>query len=100
MTFDEMYNKMRDLKRNGQHATAKIVFSNDTPSWDRHDYSESERTYTFSNGEKYFNPDCCGSSLFAHCPAERGLTRLDMYLDEWVIESCEITRVWPVMNET
>lgn len=94
MTFDELYKKLRDLYANGQRAAAKIVFSNETDCWDRHDYTERERTYVFSNEEKYFRPDCIGSSLFAYFPAEHGLTRLDWYLDSWKVESCRITRVY------
>jgi len=96
MKFSEMCDKMREYYSQGKTACAKIVFSNDTPAWDRHDYSESERTYTFSNQEKYFRPDCIGNSLYAHCEGEVfGLVRLDWYIDNWVIESCEITSVKP-----
>jgi hypothetical protein len=96
MKFSEMCEKMREYYSQGKIACAKVVFSNETETWHRHDYSESERTYTFSNQEKYFRPDCIGSSLFASCPGEAfGLVRLDWYLGEWKVESCEITSVKP-----
>lgn len=67
--------------------TAAIVFSNNTKSWDRHDYSLEDRTYVFDNGQKYWY-DCLGNSLFAQCPSEWGLTRLEWYLGEWEVEYC------------
>lgn len=73
-----------------KHLVAKIIFSNSTPAWEGEIFTEEERTYTFGNAEKYWYPNLCGSSLFASCPAETGLIRLDWYIYDWVIENCAI----------
>lgn len=97
MTWDELCKYIRKYNEKNQneynhvhkHLSAAVVFSNES-DWNRHDYTEEERTYEFGNGEKYWYGNLCGSSLFSHCPAERGLTRLDWYINDWVVEYCYI----------
>ena len=84
---DRNQNEYNHVKK---HLVAAVVFSNDTPSWNRHDFSLEERTYTFGNAEKYWYGNLCGSSLFSTCPAERGLVRIDWYIHEWKVEYCYI----------
>jgi hypothetical protein len=97
MTWSELsdyiyaYNARHDNHYNHikKRLVAAVVFSNDSPGWDK-EYSLEDRTYKFGNGEKYWYGECGGSSLFALCPAESGLVRLDWYLPEWVVEYCYI----------
>ena len=96
LTLETLFNHIREY--NAKHGnsyndvkkplTAAIVFSNDTEAWDRHDYSLEDRTYVFDNYQKYWYGECIGNSLFAQCPSEFGLTRLDWYIGEWKVEYC------------
>ena len=98
MTWRELCDYIHEYNEKNQNEynhinkrlVAAVVFSNDSPTWDRHDYSEEDRTYKFGNGEKYWYGNLCGSSLFAVCPAESGLVRLDYYIHEWKVEYCYI----------
>jgi len=98
MTWRDLCDYIREYnERNGNsynHVTKKlvaaVVFSNETKSLPRHDYSLEDRTYKFGNGEKYWYGDLCGSSLFAVCPSEIGLVRLDWYIGDWIVEYCYI----------
>ena len=71
---------------------ANIIFSNDTRDWNRHDYTEEERTYKITNGDKWWYEECGGRSIFAYCPAEPGVLRLDYYLATWKIEKIRVTQ--------
>lgn len=97
MTWPELkeyilaYNKKNDNHYNSikKKISAAIVFDNE--SWEE-DYDLEARTYRISNDDKYWYPECGGSSLFAYCSAESGLVRLDYYLPEWIVEYCYIIK--------
>ena len=82
-------NKYNNVKK---HLAADVIFSNDTKDWVRHDYTADERTYKIGNSDKWWYPECAGRSIFASCPAEYGLIRLDEYLYDWDIEKIVITK--------
>lgn len=80
-------NTYNDVKK---HLVAAAVFSNDNPDWGGKTYSLKNRTYTFGNDDKYWYSECGGSSIFASCPGEYGLVRLDWYIHDWKVEYCYI----------
>lgn len=56
------------------------------------EYTEKERSYAFTNNEKYFNADMIGSSLHGKCLDGSDNIRLDMYMDSWKIEKIYVTK--------
>ena len=97
MTFAELEQKMYDYRANGQDCLAEIVFSNDSPSWNRHDFTIGERTYRTMNNTWGWD-----RSKIGHCRWGVALEgddsmgiRLDDQTEDWIVESCRIVEVWP-----
>jgi hypothetical protein len=88
--FNEKYNCVQF--DNKHILTAVIVFTADSFNGE---YSEKERSYEVTNGNKWFLGNQGGTSLFGDCldGSEQGI-RLDWYIrrDEhpWKVERCYI----------
>lgn len=69
--------------------TGVIVFKNGP--WFKKEFTEIERSYSFSSNNKFFVPCMCGNSIFADCldNTEHGI-RLDAYFGKWEIDYCYI----------
>ena len=79
-----------DLSRNKNWEEAIIVFAES--SFEK-PFTELERSYKVSSGDKYFDGNMGGNSLFGNCLDGKDLgVRLDVYIYEgWKPEFCYIT---------
>ncbi len=98
MTFRELceacYKHNREFGINQQYGDKEnrltcYVVVKQMPYWEKQ-YSELERTYTFTSDNKRFIAGMGGNSIFADCvgdPNDKGV-RLDLYLGDWDFEKC------------
>jgi hypothetical protein len=79
-----------DLQRMNHWKEAVVVFTEDSF---KKPYTELERSYKISSGDKYFDGNMGGNSLFGNCLDGTDLgVRLDVYIYEgWKPEFCYIT---------
>jgi hypothetical protein len=79
-----------DLSRNKNWKEAVVVF---TEATFKQPYTETERSYKISSGDKYFNGDMGGNSLYGDClDGKDSGVRLDQYLyNGWKVDYCYIT---------
>lgn len=56
------------------------------------EYTLEERSYMFTNHNKFFIPENCGNSIFADCLDGKDSIRLDAYVRtlSWNVEYCYI----------
>ena len=69
--------------------TGVVVFKQGP--WFKKEYTETERSYSFSSDNKYFIAGMGGNSIFANCfdGTDNGV-RLDAYINKWEIDYCYI----------
>ena len=79
-----------ELEKNKNWIEAVIVFTSGSFDFP---YNEIERSYEINSGEKYFNADMNGNSLYGDCLDGNDLgVRLDRYMYEgWNPDFCYIT---------
>jgi len=78
------YNRMVNWQDSRNNIRAHVVFSNDTPSWRRHDFTLEARTYRFWNCEKAFIDGMGGYSIFAGSLDGSDYTRIEHV--DWIVE--------------
>lgn len=83
--------KFGELCRDKNWKEAVIVFTKESFT---EEYSEQERSYAISSGDKYFDPNMGGSSLYGNClDGKDRFVRLDHYMySGWEVEYCYITK--------
>lgn len=95
--FDRMYQSFKE----GKDLNGYVVFSNENVErgiWDAYGATEDgmwpleERTYEVWNGSKYFNPEMCGTSIFAGNLANTDHCKLSDYwlhngVENWIAEA-------------
>lgn len=95
LTWQEFEKIMQDASKEGKQITGVIVFKPE--SFDK-EYSEQSRSYEVSSGDKYWNPEMIGSSLYGFCldGTDQG-ARLDWYMKavpkdnlgkRWLVDYC------------
>jgi hypothetical protein len=79
-----------DLQTKLDWKEAVVVFTEDSF---KKPYTELERSYKISSGDKYFDGNMGGNSLFGNCLDGTDLgVRLDIYIYEgWKVDYCYIT---------
>lgn len=86
LTYQEMYELMRDTAEQGIEMSAVIVYSQD--NWDE-EFPIESRSYEVHNSSKAFNPHCCGYSLYGSAlDGSDPCVRLDWY--NWKVDFCYI----------
>jgi len=95
------YNRLTDWNDYKAAIVAYVVYSNDTQSWRRHDYSLESRTYAFGSNNKAFIPGMGGYSIFAQNLDRTDFTRIEHV--DWVIEDVyldksEYDRMMKIIN--
>lgn len=90
------FNKAHNITtKSGLEVAIVAVMKAEGFSDDGKDYSETERSYVFSNLNKAFLPNMIGYSIFSNCLDKKDLNvRLDWYVDEegikdgWKVDYC------------
>lgn len=95
------YNKLIDWNDYKAAIVAYVVYSNDTQSWRRHDYSLESRTYAFGSNNKAFIPGMGGYSIFAQNLDKTDFTRIehvDWIVEDVYLEKSEYDRMMKIIN--
>lgn len=100
LTWDEAvryliaFNQKHNITTKGSGPTCKMVVVIAQSTFTE-PYTEVQRSYVFSNHNKYFIPSNIGSSIFADCMDGSEFIRLDDYIvpgnpGSWDVEYCYI----------